>query len=165
MLRERLGAPETVTWLFSWSILHIIFSTSTVSWLHMLYFDFPQFTQNACAKFTFSWNFRRSVKEAMILILPRYFVENLEINLSLLPQISCLKVYYSGNIRSSIKEAVMFTAWKVSKYGVISGRNVPIFGLTEIFSVNLLIQSKYRKIRTRNNFTRLQSKTQTFSYW
>ena len=42
------------------------------------------------------------------------------------------------------------TAWKVSKYGVFSGLYFPIFGLnTEIYSVNLRIQSKYRKIRTR----------------
>ena len=40
----------------------------------------------------------------------------------------------------------------MSKYGVISGPYVPVFGLhTEIYSVNLCFQSKYRKIRTRNN--------------
>ena len=44
------------------------------------------------------------------------------------------------------------TAWKVSKYGVISGPYFPVFGLnTQIYEVNLIIQSKYRKIRTRNN--------------
>ena len=44
------------------------------------------------------------------------------------------------------------TAWKVSKYGVFSGLYFPVFGLnTEIYSVNLRIQSEYRKIRTRNN--------------
>ena len=38
------------------------------------------------------------------------------------------------------------------KYGVISGPYFPVFGLnTEIYSVNLLIESEYRKIRTRNN--------------
>ena len=42
------------------------------------------------------------------------------------------------------------TAWKVSKYGVFSGPYFPAFGLnTEIYSVNLRIQSEYRKIRTR----------------
>ena len=41
---------------------------------------------------------------------------------------------------------------KVSKYGVISGPYFPVFGLnTEIYGVNLRIQSKYRTIRTRNN--------------
>ena len=40
----------------------------------------------------------------------------------------------------------------MSKYGVISGPYFPIFGLnTEIYGVNLRIQSESRKIRTRNN--------------
>ena len=40
----------------------------------------------------------------------------------------------------------------MSKCGVISGPYFPVFGLnTEIYSVNLPIQSEYRKIRTRNN--------------
>ena len=44
------------------------------------------------------------------------------------------------------------TGWKVSKYGVFSALYFPVFGLnTEIYSVNLDIQSKYRKIRTRKN--------------
>ena len=44
------------------------------------------------------------------------------------------------------------TAWKVSEYGNISGPYFPVFGLnTEIFSVNLRIQSEYWKIRTKNN--------------
>ena len=38
------------------------------------------------------------------------------------------------------------------KYGVFSGTYFPVFGLkTEIFSVNLRIQSEYKKIRTRKN--------------
>ena len=45
-----------------------------------------------------------------------------------------------------------YTAWKVSKYGGISGPYFPAFGLNmEIYSVNLRIPSEYRKIRTRNN--------------
>ena len=45
-----------------------------------------------------------------------------------------------------------FTEWNVSKYVVISGPYFPVFGLkTEIYEVNIRIQSKYRKIRTRNN--------------
>ena len=43
------------------------------------------------------------------------------------------------------------TTWKVSKYGVISGRYFPVFGLNmKIYGLNLRIQSEYRKIRTRN---------------
>ena len=41
---------------------------------------------------------------------------------------------------------------KVSEYGVFSGPYFPVFGLTtEIYGLNLRIQSKYRKIRTRKN--------------
>ena len=37
-------------------------------------------------------------------------------------------------------------------YGVFSGPYFPVFGLnTEIYGVNLCIQSEYRKIRTRKN--------------
>ena len=40
----------------------------------------------------------------------------------------------------------------MSKYGVFSGPYFPVFGLnTEIYSVNLCIQSKNGKIRTRKN--------------
>ena len=46
----------------------------------------------------------------------------------------------------------IITAWKVSKYGVITGPYFLVFGLnTEIYRVNLRIQSGYRKIRTRKN--------------
>ena len=39
------------------------------------------------------------------------------------------------------------TAWNVFKYGVVSGPHFPVFRLnTEIFSVNLRIQSDYRKV-------------------
>ena len=44
------------------------------------------------------------------------------------------------------------TAWKVFKYGVFPGPYFPVLGLnTEIYSVNLGIQSEYRKIGTRKN--------------
>ena len=43
-------------------------------------------------------------------------------------------------------------AWKVSKYGVISGPYFPVFGLTfPIYTLNLRIQSEYRKSWTGNN--------------
>ena len=46
----------------------------------------------------------------------------------------------------------MHTAWKVSKNGVFSGPSFPAFWLnTDIYSVNLRIQSEYGKIRTRKN--------------
>ena len=44
----------------------------------------------------------------------------------------------------------MNTARKMSKYEAFSGRYFPIFGLnTEICGVNLQVQLKYGKIRTR----------------
>ena len=44
------------------------------------------------------------------------------------------------------------TAWKVPKYGAFSGSYFPVFGLnTEIYGVNLRIQSEYRKIPTRKS--------------
>ena len=43
-------------------------------------------------------------------------------------------------------------AWKLSKHGVFSGPCFPVFGLnTETYVLNLGIQSKCRKIRTRKN--------------
>ena len=45
-----------------------------------------------------------------------------------------------------------YTAWKVSKYGVISGPYFPAFGLnTERYEVSLRIQSESWKMRTRNS--------------
>ena len=65
---------------------------------------------------------------------------------------------------SPFKRSILTTAWKVSKYGVISGPYFPVLGLnTEIYKVNLHIQFEYRQIRTRNNsvfghfFTKLTS--------
>ena len=61
-------------------------------------------------------------------------------------------------IRTNIRIWVYFfirnsrTAWKVSKYGVMSGPYFPVIGLnTEIYEVNLRISSEYRKIRTGSN--------------
>ena len=44
-------------------------------------------------------------------------------------------------------------AWKASKYGVISGPYFPVFAMnTEMYSVNLCIQSEYRKIRSMSPY-------------
>ena len=64
-----------------------------------------------------------------------------------------------------------FTAWKVSKYGIISGPHFLVFGLnTEIYEVNLRIQPEYRKTRTRNNsvfghFSSSDSFINSFKRW
>ena len=58
--------------------------------------------------------------------------------------------YFMHNFKNFSRS--IHTAWEVSKYGVFSDPYFPVFGLnTEIYSVNLRIQSKYRKIRTRKN--------------
>ena len=45
---------------------------------------------------------------------------------------------------------ISITAWKVSKYGIISGPYFAVFGLnTERYGVSLHIQFKFRKIRSR----------------
>ena len=47
---------------------------------------------------------------------------------------------------------IFCAAGKVSKYGNFSGPSFPVFGLnTEIYGVNLRIQSEYRKMQTRKN--------------
>ena len=57
-----------------------------------------------------------------------------------------------GMRRENLYTLATFTAWKVSKYGVISGPYFPVFGLnTERSGGSLRIQSEYRKIRIRNN--------------
>ena len=63
------------------------------------------------------------------------------------PLIDCTVVKIFFPVRNKFD-----TAWKVSKYGVISGSYFPVFGLNmERYSVSLRIQPEYGKIRTRNN--------------
>ena len=64
---------------------------------------------------------------------------------------SCVNRHFVSSGKSCFN-LVKNTAWKVSKYRVISGWYFPVFGLNaEIYEVNLRIQSEYRKIRARNN--------------
>ena len=52
----------------------------------------------------------------------------------------------------TLREMCRNTSWNVSKYGVISGAYFPVFELNmEIYSVNVRIQSEYRKILTRKD--------------
>ena len=61
-------------------------------------------------------------------------------------------IFMSSNSVFCINITSTLTAWKVPKYGVISGPYFPLFGLnTERYGESLCIQSNYRKIRTRNN--------------
>ena len=55
---------------------------------------------------------------------------------------------------------IFCTAGKVSKYGVFSGPSFPVFGLnTEIYGLNLRIQSEYRKRRTRKQISAFSPNT------
>ena len=66
-----------------------------------------------------------------------------------------IKVLKVWNVRiKTITDSIfsVSTTWKVSKYGVYFDPHFPEFGLnTEFYSVNLRIQFKYRKTRTRIN--------------
>ena len=68
-----------------------------------------------------------------------------------------LRIYSVGFFCTRIfamytKVTKLDTAWKVSKYGVISGPYFPVYGLnTEIYRVSLRIQSEYTKIKTRKS--------------
>ena len=67
-----------------------------------------------------------------------------------LRQISSSVTVVKLRLSYSKKYCIICTACKVSKYRVFSGSYFPAFGLnTEIYGVHLRIQSKYRKIRTK----------------
>ena len=66
--------------------------------------------------------------------------------------VPCFNVGSEGNIRKKWVKSIILTAWKVSKYGVFSGRYFPAFGLnTERYSVSVRIQPECGKIQTRKN--------------
>ena len=53
----------------------------------------------------------------------------------------------SGNLFRDPHPDSAYTAWNVSKYGSFSGPHFPAFELnTEIYFVNLFIQSEYKKL-------------------
>ena len=62
----RCPMKEKTKLLLSWSTLHIAVSKCVVSCFHLIYFDFPLFTQHASIKVIYSWNFRWSVKGVVI---------------------------------------------------------------------------------------------------
>ena len=51
--------------------LYAAISKSTVCWSYFFHFDFPLFTQNDSITVIYSWNFKCSLKEAVILLLSR----------------------------------------------------------------------------------------------
>ena len=95
-----------------------------MSWLYLLYFDLSRFTQSVCIKVIYSWNFRCSWKEAVLLLLSWstlhvavskcivswfYF---LYFNLRLLTESAYVKFNFSWNFRGSTKEGVtLLRSW------------------------------------------------------
>ena len=65
---------------------------------------------------------------------------------------STTALFSMPSITMILKWWVMYcTTWNVTRYGVFSGPYFPVFGLNAEMSVNLRIQSEYRKTRTRKN--------------
>ena len=58
---------------------------------------------------------------------------------------------FSNNFCKNVWNRQENTAWKVSKYGVFLVHIFLYLDWTRRFTVNLSVQSKYRKIRTRKN--------------
>ena len=85
--------------------------------------------------------------ECLIMSLYRKILVTENLYLSIFYTIwTWLKIYFTD------ATFLGYTAWKVSKYGVISGPYFPVFGLnTAIYSVTVRIQSKYRNMWTRDN--------------
>ena len=66
--------------------------------------------------------------------------------------IGCWDNKVKEELFSLLENSRAITAWKKSKYKLFFARYFPVFGLnTEIYSLNLCIQSKYRKTWTRKN--------------
>ena len=66
---SRCSAKQAVTLLRSWSTLYTAFSKCKVSWFLFFSFYLLLFTQTVCLKDIYSWNFRSSLKEAVIMLL------------------------------------------------------------------------------------------------
>ena len=96
----------------------------------LIKFLYPQSAWGHMIKFS-SWHYQQKIL-TLYLTFPNYS--------------RTVKFIPSADVSTS-------TAWKVSKYGVISDPYFSAFGLnTEMNgAVNLRIQSEFKKIRTRNN--------------
>ena len=65
----RCSVKGAVLLLRSWSTLYRAFSKCKLSGSWLFYFDLPLFTQSVCPKFIYSWSFRCSTNEAVLLLL------------------------------------------------------------------------------------------------
>ena len=120
----RRFAKEVVLLLCLWSTLYVAISKCIVSWFQFFYFNWLQLIQRESAKVTFSWNFRCSTKEAVLLLrlwstvyivfskckLSWFYLSYF--TLTLLTESAYVKVICSWNLRSSVKEAaLLFISW------------------------------------------------------
>ena len=77
----------------------------------------------------------------------------LNVSMTMIESLMKFLLLYFSNLELFRLLSVCPTVWKVSRYGVFSGLYFLVFGLnTEIYVVNLHIQSEYGKIRTKKNF-------------
>ena len=62
------SAKEAVIFLLSWRALYVVIWNCVVSWFQLLSMNWLQLVQRASAKVSFSWNFRCSAKEAVLVL-------------------------------------------------------------------------------------------------
>ena len=130
---------ELLMLLRSWSTLCVAISKCIVSWFYFFYLNFLQLIQSACVQVNFSWHFRSSTKEAVILLCScsTLYIAFSECRvsrfklfyfyLSLFTQSVCIKDIYSWNFRYSTKEAVILLSSCSSLYITFSKHVVSWF--------------------------------------
>ena len=130
----RCSTKEAVKLLLSWSILYVAISKCIVSLIQFFFFFFNwlQLIQRESAKANFSWNFRCSTKETVLLLRSwstlyikflnckvSWFYFFFNFNLLLLNQIASAKIDFSENFRCSVKEAVLIPLSCSTQYIVL----------------------------------------------
>ena len=104
----------------------------------------------------FLLNIAKILRAPILRIIWQQLLLYLMIPVFVLCQVAMLETDYAISLKLNLRITyfcIHFQCLKSLQIWVISGPYFPVFGLnTEIYSVNLCIQSEYRKIRTRNNF-------------
>ena len=120
---SRSSAKEAVRLLVLWSTLYIAVSKCKISSFLFFYFNLPLFTQTVCLKGIYSWNFRCSAKEAVVLLCLwstkylafwKYIVSSFYcfFFLSRFTQNTSPKVIFSGNFRCSAEgPVILLLSW------------------------------------------------------
>ena len=138
----RCYAKGALLLLLSWITLYVAISKCIVSWFYFFLFWFPTINpKGISAKGNFSWNFRCSTKETVILLAS--FVEHpvcsifkmyrtLILNFwfwFVTIQSVCINVIYSWNLKCSAKDAVLLLLSWSTLYVAISKPIVSLFYL------------------------------------